>query len=112
MVHLQENGYQVEKVDVSNDELTRIKEERGIAREIASCHTAEIGKYFVEGHVPAEVIEKMLVEEPELAGLAVPGMPPGSPGMGGTLTEPLEILAFDESGEIWVYVEYMDGILE
>jgi hypothetical protein len=66
----------------------------------------------VEGHVPAEVIEKVLEEKPEIKGVAVAGMPPGSPGMGGELEEPLQVMAFNDTGESWLYVEYLDGILE
>ncbi len=103
MVHLQDNGYNVEKVDVSNDELSNIKDQMGIDPSLASCHTAEIAGYIVEGHVPVDVIETLLEEKPDLAGLAVPGMPQGSPGMSGELEGPLEILAFNEDGDIWIY---------
>lgn len=92
--------------------MLRVKLERSVPRQLGSCHTAEIGGYIVEGHVPAVVIEKMLAERPEIVGLAVPGMPEGSPGMGGELSEPLEVIAFDDVGDTWVYVEYMDGDLE
>lgn len=112
MVHLQENGYAVDAVDLSEQELISIKQERGVPSALASCHTAEIGGYIVEGHVPAVVVEKLLLEQPDIAGIAVPGMPQGSPGMGGELLEPLQIMAFDDSGEVWLYAEYMDGILE
>lgn len=73
---------------------------------LASCHTAEIGGYVIEGHVPADVIAQMLEEKPDLAGLAVPGMPQGSPGMSGELVGPLEILAFDREGNTWVYTTW------
>lgn len=106
MVHLQENGYNVEKVDTSNDELSVIKEQLGVDPSLASCHTAEIGGYVIEGHVPADVITQLLEEQPDLAGLAVPGMPQGSPGMSGELEGPLEILAFDAQGEIWIYTTW------
>jgi len=106
VVHLQENGYNVEKVDVTNDELSSIKEELGIAPTLASCHTAEIEGYIIEGHVPSDVIETLLEEQPDVAGLAVPGMPQGSPGMSGDLEGPLEILAFDQDSEVWVYTTW------
>ncbi len=112
MVHLQENGFEIESVDLSEAELIQVKQQRGVPEGMASCHTAEIGGYIVEGHVPSVVIEKMLAEKPEIVGLAVPGMPEGSPGMGGELSGPMEIFAFDRAGDTWVYVEYMDGILE
>ena len=106
MVHLQENGYSVEKIDTSNDELAKLKESLGIAPELASCHTAEVGGYLVEGHVPADVIDELLLEEPAITGLSVPGMPPGSPGMDGQLREPMDILAFDQDGNVWVYTTW------
>jgi hypothetical protein len=106
VVHLQENGYDVETVDLSNNALSEIKEDFGITPEIASCHTAEIEGYIIEGHVPADVIEKLLMEKPEFVGLALPGMPSGSPGMGGELETPLDILAFDQQGQVWVYTTW------
>ena len=106
MVHLQDNDYDVEKIDMSNDELAELKESLGIPPEVASCHTAEIGGYIIEGHVPADVIEKLLLEKPDLIGLAVPGMPPESPGMGGEPQGLLEIMAFDQEGQVWVYTTW------
>ncbi|MFA9407115.1 MAG: DUF411 domain-containing protein [Anaerolineales bacterium] len=103
MVHLQENDYNVETIDTSNAALADLKESLGITPELASCHTAEVEGYIIEGHVPADVIEELLLEKPNIVGLAVPGMPPGSPGMGGELETPLQILAFDQQGEVWVY---------
>lgn len=108
MVHLQENGYNVEKVDVTNDELYNVKAQLGVDPLLASCHTAEIEGYIIEGHVPYDVIEQLLQERPALAGLAIPGMPQGSPGMSGELEGPMEILAFDQDGEVWVYTTW-DG---
>jgi hypothetical protein len=106
MVHLQENGYNVEKVDVSNDELSLLKERLGVNPELASCHTAEVEGYIIEGHVPVDVIEMLIEEKPDFAGLAVPGMPQGSPGMGGELEGPLQILAFDQQGNVWEYTTW------
>ena len=103
MVHLEENGYSVEKIDMSNEELTNLNASLGIPSELGSCHTAQIEGYIVEGHVPADVIEAMLAEKPDILGLALPGMPQGAPGMDGVAEGPLEILAFDEQGQVWVY---------
>ncbi len=103
MVHLQNNDYNVETIDTSNVALAELKESRGITPELASCHTAEVEGYIIEGHVPADVIEEHLLEKPDIVGLALPGMPPGSPGMGGESQAPLEILAFDQQGDVWVY---------
>lgn len=59
------------------------REANGIGDEAASCHTAEVDGYLIEGHVPAAAIERLLIEQPDAVGLALPGMPPDSPGMGG-----------------------------
>jgi hypothetical protein len=103
VVHLQDHDYDVEKINMSNEALVDLKESLGITPELASCRTAEIEGYIIEGHVPADVIEELLQEQPEIVGLALPGMPPGSPGMGGEQQGPLEILAFDDQGEVWIY---------
>ncbi len=89
-----------------NNVLYALKESKGITAELASCHTAEIEGYIIEGHVPVDVIEELLREKPNIVGLALPGMPPGSPGMGGVAQEPLEILAFDQQGKVWVYATW------
>jgi len=106
VVHLHDNDYNVETIDMSNDALAELKESHGITPELASCHTAEVEGYIIEGHVPADVIEELLLEKPDIVGLAVPGMPPGSPGMGGQSEDPLEILAFDQGGDVWVYATW------
>ncbi len=67
-------------------QLAQMKEQLGIPRSVQSCHTVQIGKYFVEGHVPREAIEKLLREQPDIDGIALPGMPSGSPGMPGPKT--------------------------
>ncbi len=77
--HLEDNGFEVNAVDVTD--LGRVKSQAGIAPEQASCHTALVGDYVIEGHVPASDIRRLLSEHPEARGLTVPGMPLGSPGM-------------------------------
>lgn len=81
----------VEKLD-----MTAFKAEAGVPREHASCHTTMVAGYFVEGHVPLEAVEKLLAERPEIDGIALPGMPPGSPGMGGVQEGPFAILAITD----------------
>ena len=71
-----------------------IKARRGVPPELASCHTAEIQGYTIEGHVPARAIARLLAEKPEAHGLAVPGMPIGSPGMEGGSPEPYDVILF------------------
>ena len=77
--HLRDAGFAVEATDLPD--LSRLKAENGVARGLSSCHTALIEGYVLEGHVPASDIERLLAERPTITGLAVPGMPMGSPGM-------------------------------
>jgi hypothetical protein len=77
-VHLREAGF---TVTVAEAPVNPLKIRLGVPRELASCHTAQVGGYVVEGHVPAGAIKRLLVEKPKGKGLAVPGMPAGSPGM-------------------------------
>ena len=86
------------------DELPRIKAEAGVPLAVQSCHTAMIGDYVFEGHVPADAIARFLAEGSDEAGLAVPGMPVGSPGMEmGDRVDPYDIVTFDENGSTGVY---------
>ncbi len=103
MGHLQDNGFEVEAIDT--DAMAEIKASHGITRDLLGCHTAEVGGYTIEGHVPADVIRQLLEEKPDVAGLAVPGMPIGSPGMEGGDPEPYQVIAFDLEGGRSVYAE-------
>lgn len=94
--HLEENGFKVKRED-ANDR-TPLKMRHGVPYQLASCHTAVIGDYVVEGHVPADVIRRMLEEKPDIKGIGVPGMPIGSPGMEGPNPESYDIIAFGEDG--------------
>lgn len=87
--YMRAEGFGVESV--VTDDVAAIKDDLQIPDEMRSCHTAIIGEYFVEGHVPAEAIQKLLEEQPEIDGIALPGMPQGSPGMGGEKSEPFVI---------------------
>ncbi|KFN47105.1 DUF411 domain-containing protein [Arenimonas metalli] len=77
--HMQAAGFEVEVVNT--EDMTPVKQRVGIPPGKGSCHTAEVGGYFVEGHVPADDVKRMLAEKPAARGIAVPGMPIGSPGM-------------------------------
>src|SRR2546422_2261999 len=70
----------------------------GVPRRLSTCHTALVQGYVVEGHVPVDVIERLLKEGPEIAGVAVPGMPPGAPGMESETPVHYQIVTFDKSG--------------
>ncbi len=98
------SGYQVTVHDLSD--LTEIKTEYGVPRALASCHTAIIDGYVLEGHVPIDVIQKMLKEKPKVTGITVPGMPMGSPGMEGDYSEPYDVLTFDSQGNTSVYTSH------
>ena len=92
-------GFPVEIVQTG--ELNQAKARLGVPRHLAACHTAEVEAYVLEGHVPAIAIRRLLAERPQIKGLAVPGMPVGSPGMEvkGTPAEPYDVIAFGPAGE-------------
>ena len=92
--------------DISNEELTMKKAEAGIAPDMSGCHTAFIGDYVVEGHVPADDIRKLLSEAPDIRGIAVPGMPMGSPGMEGSRSDPYNTMAISHDGETTVFAKH------
>lgn len=83
---------------ISTDDLGAVKENMHVPADMQSCHTALIGGYVVEGHVPVEAIAKLLAEKPQVTGIAVPGMPGGSPGMSGP-KEPFTTYAFGPQGK-------------
>ncbi len=93
-------------VDVRNvDNLNDIKDDFGIPLQLRSCHTSEVGGYVVEGHVPLEVINKLLTEKPQIQGIALPGMPSGSPGMPGPKVAPFVIYTLGGAeGEIYLTI--------
>ena len=97
IAHMKAAGFPVEAKDVDN--MDAIKTKVGVPYGKGSCHTAEVGGYVVEGHVPAEAIRRLLSERPEATGLAVPGMPAGSPGMDfpGVDPEPYEAFLFGQT---------------
>jgi hypothetical protein len=99
--HLSRNGFQVESMDMPD--LALIKQKYGVKPALEACHTAVVNGYVVEGHVPADIIKKFLKERPAVVGLAVPGMPAGSPGMEGAMKERYDVLTFDRAGRSRVY---------
>ena len=103
MGHLQDNGYEVTAIDVTGAELSQIKAEHGVPGPLYGCHTGIIDDYVLEGHVPADVVARLLKERPSVTGLSVPGMPMGAPGMEGPNPQPYTVFTFNESGEREVY---------
>ena len=101
VAHLEKHGFTVNTTDVPNT--GAIKQEQGVPRRLGSCHTAVVDGYLVEGHVPAEDIKRLLTDRPGLNGIAVPGMPIGSPGMEGPNPQPYDVLGFDEQGNVTVF---------
>lgn len=110
--HMEEAGFRVEARD--RTDMPAVKDSLGVPSDLASCHTgvvqtADGASYVVEGHVPAEQVQRLLDEQPEALGVAVPGMPIGSPGMEqGDLRQPYDVLIVDEGGEAAVY-EHIPG---
>lgn len=102
--HLQDNGFEVEAIN--QNDMNSVKLDAGIPRKLASCHTAIIGGYIIEGHVPAADIKRLLEERPDVAGLTVPGMPMGSPGMEGHRQDKYDVLTFTKSGETEIFSSY------
>src|SRR5690554_5194849 len=93
--HLEKNGFTVDVTDTQR--MNQIKMEAGLSPHLASCHTAFIGDYVIEGHVPSADIRRLVAEQPAARGLAVPGMPIGSPGMEvGDRKDPYQVLLFNE----------------
>ena len=88
--------------------LVAVKARYQIPPELQSCHTAIVDGYVIEGHVPAADVERLLMERPDIIGLAVPGMPVGSPGMEvpGAASQPFQVIAFDKSGGQSVFADY------
>lgn len=103
MVHLQKHGFTVKTGNLA--ELSSVKTRHGVPAALGACHTALVAGYVMEGHVPADLIVRLLRERPNVVGLAVPGMPAGSPGMDtpGTLTQRYQVFTFDRSGKTEVF---------
>ena len=98
IAHLKAAGFEVQTHE--RDDMDRIKHRLGVPTRLRSCHTAKVGGYVIEGHVPAADIRRLLEARPEVAGLAVPGMPVGSPGMEGGTPQPYAVIAYDGYGRL------------
>ncbi len=104
--HLRESGFEVKTTDL--EDVTPMKEQLGVPSRLGSCHTAVVDGYVVEGHVPAEDVKRLIEEKPDVTGIAVPGMPIGSPGMEveGRPAERYEVYAFDKRGGLAVFAQH------
>ena len=103
MGHLRTQGFRVKVENLTN--LRPVKAKYGIPADLEACHTALVDGYVVEGHVPADLIVRLLRERPPVVGLAVPGMPAGSPGMEvpGSSAQPYQVFTFDRNGKTGVF---------
>ena len=108
--HLEANGFTVKAHEGGNN---AVRAKLGIPQKLGSCHTAVIGGYAVEGHVPAADIRRLLKDKPQAVGLAVPGMPVGSPGMDGAIykgrKDPYDVLLVMKNGDTRVFASYNKG---
>jgi len=102
--YLRANGYPVKMV--ATHDLALIKQRQGIPAGLEGCHTALVGGYFVDGHVPVQTFDRLLAERPAISGISLPGMPTGSPGMGGPKTEMWTIVAVAPDGDTSAYARH------
>jgi hypothetical protein len=101
VTHMRGAGFELSVQNTTN--MDPIKRRYGVPAALASCHTAVSRGYVIEGHVPADLVHKLLKEKPKVLGLAVPGMVTGSPGMEGANPQPYQVVTFDAAGRTTVY---------
>jgi hypothetical protein len=99
--HMRQHGFKAKVTDLPS--LDTVKQSAGVPANLQSCHTSTVGGYAIEGHVPADVVRKLLKEKPAIAGIAVPGMPMGSPGMEGAYKDKYNVVAFGKDGTQTVF---------
>lgn len=102
--HLEAAGFRVEVTDLDN--VDPIKTANGVPPSLASCHTALVGGYVIEGHVPASDVRRLLKEKPDILGLVVPGMPAGSPGMDVPGSPPFDVLSLGKDRKAAIYATH------
>lgn len=102
--HLKENGFDVQVNNV--DDVSAQRKQLGMPERLAACHTAKVGNYLIEGHVPAADIQRLLKQKPSALGIAVPSMPPGSPGMPSAKPIPYNTLLVAKDGSTQVYAQH------
>lgn len=102
--HLNENGLKTKLTYL--DDLREVKSKNKVPAQLGSCHTAVVNGYVVEGHVPADSVKKLISQKPNIKGIAVPGMPMGSPGMEGAYTERYNVVSFDHEQNLGIFDTY------
>jgi hypothetical protein len=102
--HLRQSGFEVKAHDV--EDVPAVRQKLGMPDRLGSCHTAKIGGYLVEGHVPAADIQRLLKEKPKALGIAVPSMPPGSPGMESSKPIPYQTLLVQSDGSTRIFAQH------
>ncbi len=102
--HMRDNGFTVETKNIGNKEA---RKRAGIPPSLGSCHTSLVDGYVIEGHVPASDIKRLLSERPKAIGLALPGMPKGSPGMESSRSNPYNVLLINKEGNLSVYSRHL-----
>lgn len=105
--HVRAAGFEVRVTDMEQEALEEKKASLGVGARLQSCHTSVVNGYVIEGHVPAEDIKRLIREKGDVAGLAAPGMPVGSPGMeAGGRKDPYDVIAFTRAGALRVYAKH------
>ena len=104
VTHMEKSGFTVTAHDQAD--MDAIKDRYGVPSGVRSCHTALVGSYVIEGHVPAADVDRLLKEQPKVAGLAVPGMVMGSPGMEGGMSKPYLVVAFQKTGSTTTFASH------
>jgi len=100
--HMRANGFTVK--EIATRDMATVKREAGVPQALGSCHTARVGGYVIEGHVPAADVKRLLADKPKVAGLSAPGMPMGSPGMEGPYpADRYDVVSFDAQGKARVF---------
>lgn len=102
--HMRQAGFTVTERAV--EDIDAIKRRLGVPARVASCHTATVAGYVVEGHVPAASVKRLLADKPKVTGIAAPGMPAGSPGMEGGAEPPYDVVSFTRDGALKPYARY------
>ncbi|ANQ86112.1 DUF411 domain-containing protein [Azoarcus olearius] len=103
--HMRSHGFSVK--EIATPRMGEVKREAGVPQVLGSCHTAKVGGYVVEGHVPAADVKRMLADKPQILGISAPGMPQGSPGMEGPYpADRYDVVSFDRDGKQAVFARH------